>query len=617
MIKDQNGRNRTEAEEIKKRWQDYTEELYKKELNVPDNHNGVFTDLEPDILECEVKWALGSLSNDKASGAVATGLEKVSLHSILKEGQCQECSNYRAIALISHAIKVMLKILQARLQQYVDQELPEVQAGFQRGRGTRDQIANICWIMEKAGEFQKNIYFCFIDCAKAFDCVAHNKLWQVLKEMRVPDHLICLLRNLYAGQEATVRTGHGTTDWFKIEKGVRQGCILSPCLFNLYAEHIMRKAGLDESPVGIKIAGRNINNLRYADDTTLMAESEEELKNLLMRVKEESAKVGLKLNIKKTKIMASGPLTSWQIDGEEMEVVTDFIFLGSKITADGSCSQEIKRRLLLGRKAMANLDSILKSRDITLPTKVHIVKAMVFPVAMYGCESWTIRKAERKRIEAFELCWRRLLRVPWTARRSNRSVLEEIKPDCSLESQVLKMKLKYFGHLMRRKDSLEKSLMLGTIDGKRRRGRQRMRWLDGVSEAVASPLLLFANRRDVRLVDAGGVKMESTIVVSGLEDAAAVDFLYSQGVIYWTDVSEETIKQTYFNQTGNLVQNVIVSGLVSPDGLACDWIGKKLYWTDSETNRIEVANLNGTSRKVLFWQDLDQPRAIALDPAHG
>ncbi|KAF7245151.1 3-ketodihydrosphingosine reductase [Varanus komodoensis] len=251
------------------------------------------------------------------------------------------------------------------------------------------------------------------------------------------------------------------------------------------SKHIMRKTGLDESPVGIKIAGRNINNLIYADDTTLMAESEEELKSLLMWVKEESAKVGLKLNIKKTKIMASGPLTSWQIDGEEMEVVTDFIFLGSKITTDRDCSQEIKRRLLLGRKATANLDSILKSRDITLPTKVRIVKAMVFPVAMYGCESWTIRKAERKRIEAFELwCWRRLLRVSWTARQSNWSVLEEINPGCSLEGKILKMQLKYFGHLMRRKNSLEKSLMLGTIEGKRRRRWQRMRCLDGGTEAV-------------------------------------------------------------------------------------------------------------------------------------
>uniref|UniRef100_A0A8D2J9R9 Reverse transcriptase domain-containing protein n=1 Tax=Varanus komodoensis TaxID=61221 RepID=A0A8D2J9R9_VARKO len=421
------------------------------------------------------------------NSTVATGLEKVSLHSHPKEGQCQRMFK---LPHISHASKVMLKILQARLQQYVDRELPEVQAGFRRGRGTRDQIANIRWIMEKAREFQKNIWnFCFIDYAKAFDCVDHNELWQVLKEMGVPDHLICLLKNLYAGQEATVRTGYGTTDWFKIEKGVRQGCILSSCLFNLYAEHIMRKTELDESPVGIKIAGRNTNKLRYADDTTLMAESEEELKSLLMWVKQESAKVGLKLNIKKTKVMASGPLTSWQIDGEEMEVVTDFIFLGSKITADGDCSQEIKRCLLLGRKAMANLDSILKSRDITVPTKVHIVKAMVFPAAMYGCESWTIRKAECRRIEAFELwCWRKLLRVPWTARQSNWSVLEEINPDCSLEGQILKMKLKYFDHLMRRKDSLEKSLMLGTIDGKRRRGQQRMRWLDGITEAVGVSL---------------------------------------------------------------------------------------------------------------------------------
>ena len=209
--------------------------------------------------------------------------------------------------------------------------------------------------------------------------------------MGIPDHLICLLRNLYAGQGATVRTGHGTTDWFQIGKGVCQGCILSPCLFNLYAEYIMRKAGLNEAQAGIKIAGRNISNLRFADDTTLMAESEEELKSLLMKVKEESKKIGLKRNIQKTKIMASGPITSWEID---METVSDFILLGSKITANGDCSHEIKRRLLLRRKVMTNLVSILKSRDITLPAKVRLIKAMVFPVVMYGCDSWTLKKAE-------------------------------------------------------------------------------------------------------------------------------------------------------------------------------------------------------------------------------
>ena len=191
----------------------------------------------------------------------------------------------------------------------MNRELPDVQAGFRKGRGTRDQIANICRIIEKAREFQKNTYFCFIDYAKPFDCVDHNTLWKILKEMGIPDHLTCLLRNLYAGQEATVRTRHGTTDWFQIGKGVRQGCILSPCLFNLHAEYIMRNARLEEAQAGIKTAGRNINNLRYADDTTLTAESEE-LKSLLMKVKEEDEKADLKLDIQKTKIMASGPITS-------------------------------------------------------------------------------------------------------------------------------------------------------------------------------------------------------------------------------------------------------------------------------------------------------------------
>ena len=201
----------------------------------------------------------------------------------------------------------------------------------------------------------------------------------------------------------------------------------------------MRNAGLEEVQAGSKIAERNINNLRYADDTTLMAESEE-LKSLLMTVKEESEKVGLKLTIRKTKIMASGPITSWQIEGESMETVADFIFLGSKITADSDCSHEIKRCLLLGRKVMTNLDSILKSRDMTLSTKVHLVKAMVFPVVMYGCESWTVKKAEGRRIDAFKLwCWRRLLRVPWTARRSNQSILKNISPWYSLEGLMLNL----------------------------------------------------------------------------------------------------------------------------------------------------------------------------------
>ena len=226
----------------------------------------------------------------------------------------------------------------------------------------------------------------------------------------------------------------------------------------------MRNAGLDEAQARIKIARRNINNLKYADDTTFMAEREE-LKSLLMKVKEESEKVGLKLNIQKTKIMASGLITSWQIDGETVETVTDIIFGGSKITEDGDCSHKIKRHLLFGRKVMTKLANILKSRDIILPTNVHLVKAMDFPVVMYGFERWTIKKAEHQRIDAFELwCWRRLLRVPWTARRSNQSILKEISPEYSLAGLMLKLKLQYFGHLMRRTDWFEKTLMLEKIE---------------------------------------------------------------------------------------------------------------------------------------------------------
>ena len=373
----------------------------------------MITHLEPDLLKCKVKWALGSITTNKASGRDGIPAElfqilkddavKV-LHSICqqiwktqqwpqnwkrsvfipvpKKGNAKEYSSYHTIAFISHSSKVMLKIFQGRLQLHVNHELADVQAGFRKGRGTRDQIANIHWIIEKAREFQKNIYFYFIDYTKAFDCVDHNKLENSSRD-GTTDHLNFLLRNLYAGQEAKVRTKHGTTDWFQIRKEVCQGCIFSPCLFNLHAEYIIRNARLDEAQAGIKVAGRNINNLRYVDDTTFMEESEEKLKSLLMKVKEESEKIGLKLNIRKTKITASGPITSWPIDGETMESVRDFIFLGCKITAGSDCSYEIKRCLLLGRKAVTNLDSILKSRDITLLTKVHLLKAMVFPVVMY------------------------------------------------------------------------------------------------------------------------------------------------------------------------------------------------------------------------------------------
>ena len=287
----------------------------------------------------------------------------------------------------------MLKIFQVRLQQYVNHELQTFKLDSEKAEEPEVRLPTSTGSSKKQESSRKTSTSALLKNAKAFDCVDHNKLWKILKEMGIPNHLTCLLRNLYASQEATVRTGHETTDRFQIGKGVRQGHTLSLCLFNLYAEYIMQNAGLDEAQAGIKIARRNINNLIYADDSTLMAESEEELKSLLIKVKEESENVGLKLNIQKTNIMVSGPITLWQIDGGIVETVTNFIFWGSKVTADGDCSHEIRRCLLLGRKAITYLDSILKSRDITLRTNVCLVKAMVFPVVMYGCESWTIKKA--------------------------------------------------------------------------------------------------------------------------------------------------------------------------------------------------------------------------------
>ena len=300
--------------------------------------------------------------------------------------------------------------------------------------------------------------------------------------MGIPDHVTYLLRNLYAGQEAIVRTGHLTTDWFQTGKGIHQGCILSPSLFNLYAEYIMRNTGLDETQAEIQIAGRNINNLRYADDTTLMAESEEDLKSLLMKVKEESEKVGLKLNIWKMLSTQSHHFMAnrWWYSGN-----SDRLYFGG---LQNHYSHEVKGPLLLGRKVMTKLDSILKSRDITLPTKVLLINAMVFPVVMYGCESWTIRKAECQRIDAFELWYWKRLESPLHCKeiqpahpKGNQSWILIERTDAEAETPIL-------CHLMQRTNSFEKTMMLGKIEGERRRGWQRMRWLDGITDSMEMSL---------------------------------------------------------------------------------------------------------------------------------
>lgn len=511
-IRDRDGNEISNQQGIRERWKEYTEELYASGSTGTSEDPWDEEEMEPDLLESEVDWALRQLQNNKAPGidGIPAELVKPAPSAALtalcrtiwrtcewpkewkrsvfiplpKKGDVRDCNNYRTIALIPHASKVLLKIIQMRLGNVIDRELPDVQAGFRKGRGTRDHIANLRWIIEKANEYQKKLYMCFVDYTKAFDCVEHDKLWKALRVVGVSPHLIRLIRSLYSEQEASVRTRYGDTEWFKIAKGTRQGCILSPFLFNLYAEVIMRKINLDEQNIGVKIGGRTISNLRYADDTTLMAESEKDLKKLILKLKEESEKVGLHLNIKKTKIMtnAENKEVRITINNEGVEVVDSFIFLGSLVKHDGGSTAEIRRRLALGRAAMASMDKIWKCKDVSVATKRRLVSAIVFPIATYGCETWTLISDDQKKIDSFELwCWRRLLRIPWTAKTTNKAVLERINPEMSLGGKIIRQKLSYFGHVMRA-NSLEKEVILGKVSGRRKRGAPKTRWLDTIKK---------------------------------------------------------------------------------------------------------------------------------------
>ena len=489
--------------------------MYKKDDNmsevfVEDSYND-----EPNVLESEVRDALRHLANGKSPGCdeIPTELLKAGGEDVIKaltrlcnciwktkewpkdwkksifipihkKGSRKECANYRTIALIPHASKVLLKIIQKRMEYYLLPQLAKEQAGFRKGRGTRDQIANLRWLMEEAHDMQQNLYLCFIDYRKAFDCVDHEKLCVTLSEMGTPTHLIVLLKSLYENQEATVRTEFGETENLSIGKGVRQGCILSPLLYNIYAEHIMREA-LHDWKGGISIGGRKITNLRYADDTTLLAKTKNEIEEFLKKVKVESEKLGLYLNLSKTKVMTTANPENLSIDGETVEAVNNFAFLGVSVASDGLCGKEVKRRIALGRAAIGNLTKIFKDRGVTLRTKVMLVKTLVFPIVLYGAETWTLRKSERQRIDAFEMwCWRRVLRISWTARKTNKWVVEKIKPEWTLESRVIKAAMNYFGHVMRANGSMEKDLMLGRMEGRRRRGRPRTRWIDGIRDLL-------------------------------------------------------------------------------------------------------------------------------------
>ena len=417
----------------------------------------------------------------------------------------KECSNHRTISLISHASKVLLRIIINRMKSKLEQEISTMQAGFREGRGTRDQIVNIRNIMEKCKIHRLPLYMVFIDYSKAFDCVSHNGMWETMKKMGFPKHLIDLACKMYEDQESAVRTSSGDTEWFAIGRGLRQGCILSPSFFNVYAEDIMRDA-LEGFQGGVKIGGVKLTNLRYADDTTLVCSSRQELMDLLCRVKDASEKKGLLLNTKKTKIMVldkDDTGADYLLDGQKIEVVQQFEYLGSLINTKSDSTTEIKRRLAIARKTLQDMSNIWKTKGLSMHLKVRFLRATVFSIATYGSESWAMTKNDRKRVDAFEMwCYRRLLGVSWMEKRSNNWVLEKVGVELTVRGSINGRKLRYFGHINRRDVSVEKLILQGSVEGSRGRGRPITSWTDDIKRitglSMAEATQMTANRTEWR-----------------------------------------------------------------------------------------------------------------------
>ena len=512
-----------DTEAILNVWQKYCTELFKEQNDLDEEDKTYNTNEvvhEPDIMQAEVEEAIAHLKKDKSPGCDNISgelLQNLGEHGakiltdlcniiwkhgqwpkdwstsifipLHKKGKTTKCSNYRTISLISHPSKILLRIIKRRMGHYLDQQIPQEQAGFVKGKGTREQILNIRQLIEKCREFNIPMVICFLDYQKAFDCVNWKILWGVLREMGVPEHLIALIRNLYNNNMAKVRIENQHSLPFKTGRGVRQGCILSPDLFNIYGEYIMRKA-LDEWSGGISIAGKKITNLRFADDTTLIAASEEEMLKLLNRVERESNKCGLRINADKTKIMIVDRSNALQLTDalQRFQVVDQFMYLGSYISNTGSSESDIRRRIGMAKSAMSRLTKIWKDRSITKHTKIKLVQTLIFSIFRYGAETWTIKAADRKRIDAFEMwCWRRMLRIPWTAHRSNESILRELHISNRLSSTCLASIMRFFGHIARRPDNgLERLIVSGNTEGRRSRGRSPTRWTDQIQKATGT-----------------------------------------------------------------------------------------------------------------------------------
>lgn len=521
IIEDKDGKPLHELDKVVDRWREYCEDLYRHHDTHTDPSK-VPVDLlrEPPILRSEVTSAIAALKNRKAPGPDEITAEILKtlgdagidmLHNICngvwtttewprdwtksvilplhKKGSTKKCDNYRTLSLISHASKILLQIINARIRHYLDWQIPQEQAGFVKGKGTREQILNVRQLIEKANEFNVPFMMCFVDYSKAFDCVNWKRLWEVLNTMGVPKHLILLLQGLYLNSQGTVRIEAAVSKSFSFGKGVRQGCILSPILFNIYGEHIIRQT-CEDWEGGININGTKITNLRYADDTILLAANETELCSLFDRMERNSKDLGLSINRSKTKVMVVDRASKLTLSGtHNLEIVNNFIYLGSTISNTGSCEDEIRRRIGMSKSAMSQLERIWKDRKITNKTKIALVSSLVFSIFLYGAETWTLKTADRKRIDAFEMwCWRKLLRIPWTARRTNKSVLEELKiaKKPRLSNICLRRIFEFFGHIARKPgDDLQKLIVTGIVDGKRPRGRSPMRWSDQIRSTLS------------------------------------------------------------------------------------------------------------------------------------
>ncbi|KAL4098550.1 hypothetical protein QTP88_023137 [Uroleucon formosanum] len=475
----------------------------------PDEHSdnkNTYGKQEPGILSEEIEQAVSKLKNNKAPGSDEITAEMLKLSGdkgvkilwklcnevwttgvwpedwaesifipLHKKGSTEDCSNYRTISLISHASKVLLNVIHTRLRYYVDSQIPPEQAGFLKGRETREQILNIRQLIEKSREFDQPLVMCFIDYNKTFDCVQWRKLWIVMQEMGVPEHIIHLIKNLYTKSKAVIRAQNAVSDQFQPTKGIRQGCILSPILFNIYSEAVLRES-LQEWNGGAVIGGRKINNLRFTDDTTLCTKSELEMSQLIKRVEEASNKYGLTINKSKTKVMVidrAGVLSHTNVLNTYQKV-NEFTYLVSIVQTDDGSSREIKRRVTLRRESVSRLTPIWTDNHISRNSKLRLLKALTFSVMLYGSETWTLK---------------RMLRIFWMERRTNCSILAMLNIKIKLAVVCKQRILRFFGHIIRRDESsLEKLVTVGKIEGKRSRGRTPMRWIDQI-KAITGYLL--------------------------------------------------------------------------------------------------------------------------------